>query len=165
MTEERGLRPIGSLLPKIVNTPKRAAATPTASPSNSATTGTRRRGPAPSNETGPQPGECGSGENPSGEPATDSRNYLRPINSTSALQERLTHGREVSAKLAALMAHYWTPDDHPAVRQAQLGDWLEDLGDYSIDEVAAACKWWRQRYNRRPTPADLLSYITGSRWK
>jgi len=57
--------------------------------------------------------------------------------------------------IARLLSHYWTADDHPAMRQAQAEDWLDDLTEFDGDVVALACQEWRQSYNRRPTPHDI----------
>ncbi len=53
------------------------------------------------------------------------------------------------------MSHYWTADDHPAVRQAQIEDWLEDLCEFGVELVRFACADWRRSQTRRPTPADI----------
>lgn len=59
--------------------------------------------------------------------------------------------------VARLMNHYWTADDHPAMRQAQAEDWLEDLAELPPEVVAAACREWRQSSHKRPTPHDIRS--------
>jgi hypothetical protein len=53
------------------------------------------------------------------------------------------------------MNHYWTSDDHPAIRQAQIEDWIEDLIEFPIDIVEEACREWRQTQDRRPTPSAI----------
>jgi hypothetical protein len=53
------------------------------------------------------------------------------------------------------MNHYWTADDHPAMRQAQIEDWLEDLAQFDMVDVKAACREWRRTHDRRPTPANI----------
>jgi hypothetical protein len=61
----------------------------------------------------------------------------------------------ISETIARLMTHYWTADDHPAVRQAQIEDWLEDMVEFGPEIVRQACAEWRQTQTRRPTPAEL----------
>lgn len=65
--------------------------------------------------------------------------------------------REISAIVTRLLAHYWTADEHPRVRQAQLEDWLEDLVEFGPAIVAAACRDYRQSgaAHRRPIPIDI----------
>lgn len=53
------------------------------------------------------------------------------------------------------MSHYWTSDDHPAIRQAQIEDWITDLIEFPIGVVEIVCQDWRRTQTRRPTPADL----------
>jgi hypothetical protein len=55
------------------------------------------------------------------------------------------------------MNHYWKENDHPAARQAQVEDWIEDLVEFSDEAVEAACRGWRQSETRRPTPAEIRS--------
>ena len=73
------------------------------------------------------------------------------------MQQKLSSNdiREISATVARLMNHYWTAADPPAVRQAQLDDWLEDLVEFGPELVRLACVEWRQENSRRPTPADI----------
>lgn len=55
-----------------------------------------------------------------------------------------------------LLSHYWTADDHPATREAQVEDWLEDLIEFDLDVVRDACAEWRRRdENKRPTPGQI----------
>jgi hypothetical protein len=55
------------------------------------------------------------------------------------------------------LQHYWTGDDDPATRQAQIEDWIEDLGDFPVAVVTVACRDWRHGYERtrRPLPGDI----------
>jgi hypothetical protein len=80
------------------------------------------------------------------------RNYQQLTTSTPDLPRRR---EEIAALIARLMGHYWTADDHPATRRAQAEDWLDDLIEFTAENVAAACREWRQSYNRRPTPHDI----------
>jgi hypothetical protein len=65
----------------------------------------------------------------------------------------------VSALVSRLLNHYWTADDHPAVRQAQVEDWLEDLCDFDLQAIEDACARWRRSWSRRPTPADIVALV------
>ena len=60
------------------------------------------------------------------------------------------------------MNHYWKEDDHPAVRQAQIEDWIEDLAEFPIEFVASACREWRQTKTRRPTPVEIRELCIGA---
>lgn len=58
--------------------------------------------------------------------------------------------------MSRLLSHYWTADDEPAARQAQIEDWIEDLVEFGPDIAAAACGEWRRRPGgKRPTPGDI----------
>lgn len=65
--------------------------------------------------------------------------------------------REVTARIAALLTHYWTGDEHERLRQQQLHDWLEDLEEFGPEVVGEACKEYRRGVNhaRRPLPGDI----------
>jgi hypothetical protein len=41
------------------------------------------------------------------------------------------------------------------MRQAQIEDWLEDLTEFPIKHVEAACREWRRSGQRRPLPSDI----------
>jgi hypothetical protein len=64
------------------------------------------------------------------------------------------------------MSHYWTADDHPAARQAQIEDWIADLVEFDLEVIEFACREWRRKEIRRPLPAqirDLAEQETGHR--
>ena len=63
--------------------------------------------------------------------------------------------RLILERITILMSHYWAADEPQAVRKAQLGDWLDDLREFSAVVVAGACQEWRRGQNRRPTIADI----------
>jgi hypothetical protein len=68
----------------------------------------------------------------------------------------LSDAKEVAALIANLLRHYWTADELPASREAQILDWIEDLVEFGPDIVAAACREWRRRSDgRRPTPGQV----------
>lgn len=75
---------------------------------------------------------------------------MPPTGSTSS-----TATREIAAIVVRLLAHYWTADDPPQTRQAQIEDWLIDLREFGPAIVAEACQIWRRTQARRPTPADI----------
>jgi hypothetical protein len=54
-----------------------------------------------------------------------------------------------------LLSHYWTADEHPAARQAQVEDWIDDLVEFGSGVVQEACTDWRRAEHRRPLPADI----------
>jgi hypothetical protein len=53
------------------------------------------------------------------------------------------------------LVHYWTANDPPETRQAQIEDWLESLEDFAADAIEWACREWRETLFRRPTIADI----------
>lgn len=63
--------------------------------------------------------------------------------------------RLIAERISTLLSHYWTADESAALRDAQLGDWLEDLNAFAASVVAQAVAHWRQHETRRPTPADI----------
>jgi hypothetical protein len=63
--------------------------------------------------------------------------------------------RERAALIARLLNHFWTAADHPAVRQAQIEDWLDDLREFPYDDIRAACRDWRRTHTKRPTIAEI----------
>jgi hypothetical protein len=71
---------------------------------------------------------------------------------------------EIAALVTRLLAHYWTATEPAAVRQAQIEDWLDDLGEFAPPAVADACREWRRAPGgRRPTPGDIRRLCIESR--
>lgn len=67
-----------------------------------------------------------------------------------------TAATELSKTILRLMSHYWTADDPPATREAQIEDWIEDLIEFDLDIVREACAEWRRKpVNRRPLPGEI----------
>jgi hypothetical protein len=76
--------------------------------------------------------------------------------SSKALSEQLRLERRIAELVARLLRHYWTADDHPASRQAQIEDWLEDLTELPIECVEEACREWRRTQpDKRPGPGHI----------
>ena len=73
--------------------------------------------------------------------------------SGTALNDRL-----IAERISTLLSHFWTADDPPAIREAQLGDWIDDLSRFPAPLVADACKRWRMTDRRKPTPADIVGF-------
>lgn len=63
--------------------------------------------------------------------------------------------RQISSLVARLLSHFWTADDHPAAREAQITDWIGDLLMFSADTVSRACGEWRRTQTKRPMIADI----------
>lgn len=63
--------------------------------------------------------------------------------------------RQIASLVARLLSHFWTADDPPAMREAQIGDWIEDLIQFGPDTVSRACGEWRRTQSKRPTIADI----------
>jgi len=55
------------------------------------------------------------------------------------------------------LGHYWTADDHEAVRRAQVADWLQDMRGFSLEVFAESCSRWRIKETRRPTIAEMYN--------
>jgi hypothetical protein len=53
------------------------------------------------------------------------------------------------------LSHFWTADDPPASREAQIADWIEDLHEFDYADIAAACRDWRRGHTKRPTIAEI----------
>jgi hypothetical protein len=80
----------------------------------------------------------------------------RPLSQESSQSE---HSRNVARQIGRLLNHYWTDNDHLATRQAQIEDWLADLGEFPAGAIEAAIITWRRNERRRPTPADIRKLI------
>jgi hypothetical protein len=63
--------------------------------------------------------------------------------------------KRVAEEITRLLSHYWTADDHPALQQALLDDWLEDLAEFSPAHVRVACREWRQNNKWRPKISEI----------
>jgi hypothetical protein len=86
---------------------------------------------------------------------TEDTNYLPAKNSRSDSPMPPTHTKLVSELVRRLLNHYWTADDHPAMRREQGADWIEDLVEFPVECIDEACREWRRTQNKRPTPADI----------
>jgi len=68
----------------------------------------------------------------------------------------------VLARVHALLAMYRDRDPlPPAVEAAIAESWLEDIGEWPVWVVAAACKAWRQhptKYRYKPLPGDIRAF-------
>lgn len=51
---------------------------------------------------------------------------------------------EIITELEALEIHYFRPVRSPEERQRWLRDYLDDLADFSLDQIRGACIRWRQ---------------------
>ena len=72
-----------------------------------------------------------------------------------SLQNEKLNDRLILGWISTLLSHYWTANEDAALREAQLGDWLDDLGSFPANVVVEAVAEWRRGQNRRPTPADI----------
>ena len=72
---------------------------------------------------------------------------------------------ELSAMVSKLLSHYWTADDPPTLRKAQIADWLEDLREFPLGIVANAIREWRHAQTRRPTIADIRKLCIAEQWQ
>ncbi len=62
---------------------------------------------------------------------------------------------ELAAITTRLISHYWTANDDPRMRQAQIEDWIDDLIEFDVPVVTQVCQEWRRTQTRRPLPADI----------
>lgn len=63
----------------------------------------------------------------------------------------------IAGRAAALLSHYWQPDEPPEMIAARLNDWTDDLSGFPQWAITAACKRYRQGETRRPVPADIVT--------
>ncbi len=62
------------------------------------------------------------------------------------------------ARIFGLLAHYRQTELPPEVERCVANDFLEDLGEYPLCVIEAACRSWRRdpvRFKYRPLPGDL----------
>lgn len=71
--------------------------------------------------------------------------------------------RDVSALVARLMNHYWKDNEHAAMRQAQIEDWITDLREFPVECIEEACREWRRTETKRPTPAHIRKLAIAAR--
>jgi predicted hydrolase (HD superfamily) len=57
--------------------------------------------------------------------------------------------------VAKLLNHFGTVDEPAAVRKAIARDWVDDLAEFTVSQVAAACREWRRNCTIRPTIAEI----------
>lgn len=62
----------------------------------------------------------------------------------------------MAALVTRLLSHYWTADDHEAIRKAQVIDWLHDMMAFDVEVFAEACSRWRIKETHRPVIADIF---------
>ena len=79
------------------------------------------------------------------------RDYLRQLD--VALKPALRE--KVLARIATLMAHYWTPQMPVNLQEAVALDWSEILSDLPWVAVEQAALEWLKTKDRRPTPAQF----------
>jgi hypothetical protein len=82
--------------------------------------------------------------------------YLPAKSSHSDSPPLPTHTRLVSELVRRLLSHYWTLDDHPAMRREQGADWIEDLVELPAECIEEACREWRRTQpDKRPMPGHI----------
>lgn len=149
--EEHGFRRIGSLLPPTESLPSATVSTPTPSPTSSGTTGMPEPGQGASSSTGPQHGGIGAG----------ARNLPASTTGMGTVSRKASPDLQpappgwISARVTALLHHYWMPEMSRGVAEAVAADWQEVLGGYPKAVIRAACEDWLRAETRRPTPADI----------
>lgn len=71
-------------------------------------------------------------------------------------QNEASNQRAVLERITIMLSHYWTGDDDPAVREAQLADWMDSLCKFPASIVTDACMEWMQTETKRPTIAAIF---------
>jgi hypothetical protein len=74
--------------------------------------------------------------------------------------------QQVAEEITRLLSHYrMTADDNvdPALQQAVLEDWLEDLAEFSPADVRVACREWRQNNKWRPKISEIRALALAER--
>ena len=79
------------------------------------------------------------------------RDYLHQIDAVLKPAPR----EKVLARIATLMAHYWTPQMPVNLQEAVALDWSEILSDLPWIAVEQAALEWLKTKERRPTPAQF----------
>lgn len=65
------------------------------------------------------------------------------------------HATAIAELITKLLSHFGTSEEPLAVRRAIARDWLEDFAEFSVAQVAWACREWRRAQAFRPTIADI----------
>lgn len=63
----------------------------------------------------------------------------------------------LSARVAALMAHYWIADAPESLHAALVDDWLDVLGGFPRWAIGEAVSGWLATERRKPLPADIAA--------
>ena len=75
-------------------------------------------------------------------------------------EARISKDRAILALLAKLSLHYWRPDFTPAQAKQMYADYVEDLREYALRDIAAAMKKYRQSAATFfPTSGQLVQII------
>lgn len=70
------------------------------------------------------------------------------------------HATTIAELITKLLSHFGTSEEPLAVRRAIARDWLEDFAEFSVAQVAWACREWRRAQAFRPTIADIRRLAT-----
>ena len=63
---------------------------------------------------------------------------------------------ETSARIAALLAHYFVPDMPAGLQTVIMTDWLDELAEFPAWAIQEACRGWLRNEKRKPTLADII---------
>lgn len=75
--------------------------------------------------------------------------------------EQYANSRKIAEQIAILLNLFWTSSEPQAVRDAAMKAWLEDLREFPVEVVAAACREYRRNHTKRPHIADIRQLCVG----
>ncbi len=105
----------------------------------------------------------------------DTENQARPItiwldslcsSRTSAIEEIPGKDEAIIALLGKLALHYWRPDFTPGQARQIYADYVYDLGQFALSDIAAAINRYRQNGANRffPSSGALIDIICRKDW-
>lgn len=73
--------------------------------------------------------------------------------------------KQIAAALSRLALHYWRPDFTPSQAALLIEDFLDDLKDFSVQQVINACAEYRRDGSNKffPTPGALMEAVQPDR--
>lgn len=81
-------------------------------------------------------------------------------NAKAEIEKLETTRRVIIMHLSRLWGHYWRPDMPTALADEVLIDWVNDLRDYDLIAVSAACDRWRRSPKEFfPKPGQLIPLV------
>lgn len=70
----------------------------------------------------------------------------------------------IAGRIETLLSHYYQPATNEQIAVAAMQDWIKALSGFSQGQISGACELYlRQEPKRRPTPADIRTFILDHR--